>query len=133
MKGARQVLNGLRWHPSYDLREAEIWYRHRGATNDEAGVQMIRNDSLVIISLAIGDVSSLRATLGAFQCFTLESNMNSLMVASENLVAAESVIRDVDMASEMAEYTKQQIMMQAGVAMLGQANMIPQSILSLLQ
>ena len=55
------------------------------------------------------------------------------MIASENLQAAESRIRDVDMAKEMVEYTKNQILIQSGMAMLAQANSTPQSVIKLLQ
>jgi flagellin len=85
-----------------------------------------------IISLAIGDVSTLRASLGAFQSYSLESNLNNLRIAAENLQASESTIRDADMSMEIATFTKQQIMLQAGTAMLAQANMIPQAVLQLL-
>ena len=84
------------------------------------------------ISLAIQTVSDLRSQLGAFQAYSLESNLSSLRIASENLQASESVIRDTDMSLEIANFTKQQIMMQAGTSMLAQANMIPQAVLQLL-
>ena len=89
-------------------------------------------DSLAVIDQAISDVSSLRGTLGAFQSNTLESGMNNLRVAEENLVAAESTIRDTDMAAEMATFTRNQIMLQAATAMLSHANSAPQVVLQLL-
>jgi len=90
-------------------------------------------DSIKVVSLAIGDISNLRAELGAFQAFTLESNMVNLRVAQQSLVEANSILEDTDMASEMSKFTKLQILMQAGVSMLAQANQIPQSVLQLLQ
>ena len=63
----------------------------------------------------------------------LESTINNLQVTTENLSASESRIRDTDMATEMVNFTKNQILLQAGTAMLGQANAVPQSVLSLLQ
>jgi flagellin len=90
-------------------------------------------DSLGIIDKAINDLSSLRGTLGAFQSNTLESGINNLRVAEENLVAAESLIRDTDMAAEMAVFTRNQIMLQAATSMLAQANSAPQVVLQLLQ
>ena len=84
------------------------------------------------VSLAIQTVSNLRSQLGAFQAYSLESNLNSLRIASENLQSAESVLRDTDMSMEIATFTKQQIMLQAGTSMLAQANMIPQAVLQLL-
>ena len=86
-----------------------------------------------LIDTAIDTVSRLRGTLGAFQANTLEANLDNLRVAAENLQASESVIRDADMAAEMATFTKYQIMLQAGTAMLAQANQMPQSILQLLR
>jgi flagellin len=59
--------------------------------------------------------------------------INNLSVTTENLMASESRIRDLDMASEMVGFTKNQVLQQAGTAMLAQANQIPQSILSLLR
>jgi flagellin len=90
-------------------------------------------DSLALIDAAIDQVSVIRGDLGAFQANTLEANLDSLRVAAENLQASESVVRDADMAAEMAEFTKFQIMLQAGTAMLAQANQIPNNILQLLR
>jgi flagellin len=84
------------------------------------------------IDTAINTVSAQRSQLGSIQN-RLEHTINNLSTVSENLVASESRIRDVDMASEMANFTKQQILMQAGTAMLAQANAKNQSVLSLLQ
>jgi flagellin len=90
-------------------------------------------DALELVDKAINEVTATRGALGAFQKNTLESNLSNLRVASENLVSAESVIRDVDMAAEMAEFTKHQIMSQSATAMLAQANQIPPNVLRLLQ
>ena len=89
-------------------------------------------DSLAVIDQAIEEVSALRGTLGAFQSNTLESGVNNLRVAEENLVAAESTIRDTDMAAEMATFTRNQIMLQAATAMLAHANSAPQVVLQLM-
>jgi len=89
-------------------------------------------DALLMIDQSIFEISSARGNLGAFQKNTLESNLNNLRYASENLISAESVIRDTDMAAEMSEFTKQQILLAAGTAMLGQANQTPKAVLSLL-
>ncbi len=83
------------------------------------------------VSTAINTVSTNRASLGAIQN-RLEHTIANLGVAAENLSAAESRIRDVDMAKEMSEFTRTQILMQAGTAMLAQANMKPQTVLKLL-
>jgi flagellin len=84
------------------------------------------------IDAAIGAVSSARATFGAVQN-RLEHAMASTQVYQENLTAAESRVRDVDMAAEMVTLTKNQILQQAGTSMLAQANQAPQSILSLIR
>lgn len=88
-------------------------------------------DAVGTIDAAIDTVSTQRATLGAYQN-RLEHTINNLNTAAENLAAAESRIRDVDMALEMATFTKHQILLQAGTAMLAQANMKPQTVLKLL-
>jgi flagellin len=77
-------------------------------------------------------ISTLRGTFGASQN-RLEHTVASLAVASENMAASESRIRDLDVASEMVTFTKTQILQQAGVAILAQANQAPQSILALLR
>jgi len=81
---------------------------------------------------AINSVSAQRATFGAVQN-RLEHTINNLSTYQENLTASESQIRDVDMASEMVEFTKDQILQQAGTSMLSQANQLPNSVLSLLR
>jgi flagellin len=73
-----------------------------------------------------------RARLGAIQN-RLTHKINNLNTTSENLSAAESRIRDVDMAQEMTDYTKNNILVQAATAMLAQANQAPQAVLQLLQ
>jgi flagellin len=81
---------------------------------------------------AINKVSAQRADFGAVQN-RLEHTINNLSTYQENLTASESQIRDVDMASEMVEFTKDQILQQAGTSMLSQANQLPNSVLSLLR
>jgi flagellin len=90
-------------------------------------------EALKVIDKAIDDVTNLRGKLGAFQANTLETNLNSLNIASENLTAAESTIRDTDFAAESAAFTKNQILVQSATAMLAQANQLPQGVLSLLR
>ncbi len=84
------------------------------------------------INTAIDIVSSMRSDFGALQN-RLEHTINNLGVQTENLSAAESRIRDVDMAKEMMTYTKNNILVQASQAMLAQANQVPQGVLQLLQ
>nr|WP_281255673.1 flagellin [Petrotoga mexicana] len=90
------------------------------------------NTAISTINAAIETVSEERSKLGAYQN-RLEHTINNLQVSSENLTAAESRIRDVDMAKEMMNYTKQQILLQSSNAMLAQANMVPQNVLQLLR
>ncbi|MEW5924421.1 MAG: flagellin [Candidatus Zixiibacteriota bacterium] len=90
-------------------------------------------DAQTVIDSAIDQVSTIRGTLGSFQKNTLESNLRNLRIASQNLQSSESTIRDTDMAAEMSVFVKNQILLQAGTAMLAQANQVPQVVLSLFQ
>lgn len=94
--------------------------------------QAAADKAISTIQKAIEDVSAERSKLGAYQN-RLDHTINNLGTSSENLTAAESRIRDVDMAKEMMEYTKNSILAQAAQAMLAQANQQPQSVLQLLQ
>ena len=85
-----------------------------------------------IVNNAIDQISSMRSTFGALQN-RLDHTINNLGVQTENITAAESRIRDVDMAKEMMAYTKNNILVQASQAMLAQANQVPQGVLQLLQ
>ncbi len=89
-------------------------------------------DALLLIDQAVNEIAARRGDLGAFQKNTLESNLNNLRIANENLIQSESVIRDTDMAEQMATFTKNQIMSQAATAMLAQANQTPKNVLQLL-
>ncbi|KGM10242.1 flagellin, partial [Cellulomonas bogoriensis 69B4 = DSM 16987] len=88
--------------------------------------------AITAIDAEIGNVSQARAELGAYQN-RFEHTIKNINVAVENLSASESRIRDTDMASEMVQFTRAQILSQAGTAMLAQANQIPQGVLSLLR
>jgi flagellin len=90
-------------------------------------------DSQALIDDAITQVTNIRGTMGSFQKNTLESNLTNLRIASQNLTASESSIRDTDMAKTMSEFVKHQILLQAGTAMLAQGNQVPQVVLSLFQ
>jgi len=90
------------------------------------------NDSIRAIDRALEQVSNQRAVLGALQN-RMEHTINNLGVTRENLTAAESTIRDTDMAGEMMHFTKNNILLQASQAMLAQAQQLPQGVLSLLQ
>jgi len=88
--------------------------------------------AISVINAAIDNISSMRSSFGALQN-RLEHTINNLGVQTENISAAESRIRDVDMAKEMMAYTKNNILVQASQAMLAQANQVPQGVLQLLQ
>ncbi len=105
------------------------------ATLGVDGVDVTANGTaadLTTIDAALKSVTTFRGQLGAAQN-TFEHTINNLNVAVENLSASESRIRDTDMASEMVEFTRTQILSQAGTAMLAQANQAPQNVLRLLQ
>ncbi len=89
-------------------------------------------NALRVIDAAIDDINALRGYIGAFEANTVESNMNSLGIALENLIASESEIRDLDFAAEVAEFTRTQILFSAGTSVLATANLIPQNVLRLL-
>ena len=90
------------------------------------------NEAIQKVKDAINDVSTQRATLGAVQN-RLEYTINNLDTTAENMSAANSRIRDTDMAKEMMNYTKMNVLTQAAQAMLAQANQQPQAVLQLLQ
>ncbi len=91
------------------------------------------NNAMNIIDAAIEQVTKSRGQIGSFQRNILESNIRSLGVARESLSATESTIRDTDVAAEMTNFSKLQILQQAGMSVLAQANQAPQAVLSLLR
>jgi flagellin len=99
---------------------------------DSAIFTAFSTTTMSAVDTAIQNVSTVRASFGAVQN-RLEHTLNNLAAYEENLSASESRIRDVDMASEMTRFTKYQILQQAGVSMLAQANAAPQAVLSLLR
>jgi flagellin len=102
-----------------------------GVANADVSTQDRANKAIEMVDAAVKTVSMQRAGLGALQN-RLEYTVNNLTTTNENLTAAESQIRDTDMASEMINYTKFNILQQASQAMLAQANQQPQSVLQLL-
>jgi flagellin len=90
-------------------------------------------EALALIDQAINQLGSIRANIGSFQKHALESNARTLQSYQENLASTESQIRDTDVAAEMTEYTRNQVMQQSALSILGQANQMPQQILSLLR
>lgn len=89
--------------------------------------------ALAIVDKAISDVSTTRSNLGAIQSNELQSNVRSLSVAQQNIAASQSTIQDTDLSAEIVQFTKNQILVQAGTSALAQANQAPQAILKLLQ
>ncbi len=102
----------------------------KGVNVNDASITF--DDNLKVIDKALKDVSTQRAQLGAWQN-RLEHTINNLNTSSENLQAAESRVRDVDMAKEMMNFSKNNILSQAAQAMLAQANQQPQGVLQLLR
>jgi flagellin len=114
------------------LNIKDMGARALGVANFDVSSKEAAGRSNDMVNGAISRVSAQRASLGAMQN-RLEYTVNSLTVTSENLTAAESQIRDADMAKEMIEFTKFNILQQAAQAMLAQANQAPQAILQLLR
>jgi flagellin len=89
-------------------------------------------DTIRVLDKALEEVSSTRAELGAFQKNSLQSNLNYLRIAQENVMSSESVIRDADMAEEMTQFTRNQIMTESSTAMLAQAHQRSMSVMKLI-
>ncbi len=90
-------------------------------------------DALAVIDKAVSEVSTLRGNLGAFQANTLQATATNLQTTLSNTAAAESTIQDTDFAAETANYTKDQVLLQAGTTVLANSNQIPQLVLQLLK
>ena len=88
---------------------------------------------IYVVAIDFDGAGITRAALGAFQKNTLESNLQQLRITAENLISAESTIRDLDMAAEVAEFTRNQIMVEAATAMLAHANTVPKTVITLLR
>ena len=102
-----------------------------GAAGSTISTQQAAQEALVAINNAIVSKDKIRAHLGAMQN-RLENTVTNLTVQSENLQAAESRIRDVDVATEMTNFVRNQVLTQSAVAMLSQANSMPQMALQLI-
>jgi flagellin len=126
---------------SVSLNGTNTRFLGRGVAN-ESGFHSLRESNLLsaqkaqdtmrLLDSATDEVTKTRASLGAFQKNTLESNLQQLRITAENLVSAESTIRDTDMAAEIAEFTRNSIMVQSATAMLAQANATPRTVLTLI-
>jgi len=102
-----------------------------GVNNLDLSSQASAQAALNTLETAIGSVAAARSDIGAVQN-RLEYTASNLAVTVENYVASDSVIRDVDMAAEMTNFTKNQILVQSATAMLAHANMLPQNVLTLI-
>ncbi|MCD4783771.1 MAG: hypothetical protein K8T10_08080 [Candidatus Eremiobacteraeota bacterium] len=88
-------------------------------------------DAIELIDAALSEVSSMRSQMGSFQKDVLEASVRNLGVASQNMAASESAIRDADMAEVMLDFSRAQILTNTGMAMLAQANQAPQNVMRL--
>ncbi|MFB3785918.1 MAG: flagellin [bacterium] len=117
-----------------DLRADNIGFgRGSGMTVSDIDISTVSgvNQALEIVDAALDQISRTRSQLGAFSN-RLDTTISSLSVNSENLRASESRLSDVDLASEVSDFTANQILFQAGTSVLAQANFLPQGLLSLL-
>ncbi len=130
--GSSTILIGANTGQSITIDIGKMDAASLGLAGLDIDTQESADIALKVIDTASITVSAARSKMGAVQN-RLESTINNLTTSSENLTAAESRIRDVDMASEMAEYTKLSVLNQAATAMLAQANQLPQQVLQLLQ
>ena len=90
-------------------------------------------DAILIVDRAIDEITAFRGEMGAFQKGDLESNLNYLRDAHDNVTNAESIIRDADMAEEMTAFARNQILVQSSTAMLAQANQTPMAVMKLIE
>ncbi|MDB5301099.1 MAG: fliC [Phycisphaerales bacterium] len=130
----QQVSIGISSVAASKLGDSNVGFLNQvvtGGTSTLVGGQSATAEK--IIETAIGQISVLRGRLGAFQKNTLETNVNSLQVAMENVTSSDSQIRDANFAQETANLTRAQILTQAGTSVLATANNTPQSVLTLLQ
>ena len=130
--GSLTIQIGANEHQDMDLRIEEVSVDSLYIDTVDVAVVKGPERSMTIIDKAIASLSAVRSRIGAFQN-RLEYASTSLEATEENMTAAYSGIMDTDMAEEMAEYTQQNILNQAAVSVLAQANELPQQILSLLQ
>ncbi len=125
--------NGTNFRITFSIDDLQYNALGSGLTINNLSLSSLGNaqSSMGAIDIAIDQVSGSRAKMGAVQN-RLDYTYANLQTTMENISAAESTIRDVDMAAEMVTFTKTQILLQAGTAMLAQANMAPQNVLSLI-
>ena len=128
-----QVSIGLPAMGSSNLGNADIGFLYtikNGGTNSIIGENTIVAEKILVE--AISQVAVIRGRLGGLQRNQIETNINSQRIALENVQAAESAIRDADIAVEVAALTRAQILVQSTTSVLGVANQLPQNVLALL-
>lgn len=130
--GAMDTQIGANEGQSLEIRIPTISLQRLGITNMNLLTQDSSSDAIIAIKSAISYVSDVRSRLGAYQN-RLEHTVSSLDITNENMTSAYSRIMDVDMSEEMTNYTTQQVVEQAAVSMLAQANERPSQVLQLLQ
>ncbi len=130
--GAMDTQIGANEGQSLEIRIPTISLQRLGITNMNLLTQDSSSDAITAVKSAISYVSSVRSRLGAYQN-RLEHTVSSLDITTENMTAAYSRIMDVDMSEEMTSYTTQQVVEQAAISMLAQANERPSQVLQLLQ
>lgn len=130
--GSMKMQTGSNEGQELDVRIQTISLRTLGLDDKDCSTEDNANLFLAQMSESISYISSARSKLGAYQN-RLEHTINTLDISEENMTGAYSRIMDVDMAEEMTEYTKNNVLVQAGTSMLAQANERPSSILQLLQ
>jgi flagellin len=128
---AAKIQTGANKDESLGISIGNMQVSALGLTASAVDSQANANSAIETVNTAINSVSTQRASLGAYQN-RLEHKINNLDTSAENLQAAESRIRDLDMAKEMTKFTQNNILVQAATAMLAQANAAPQNVLSLL-
>jgi flagellin len=104
-----------------------------GSINLTDSTGVAQQTALQVVDQAIADISAIQANLGSIQTNELQTNVSSLAVAQQNTEASQSSIQDTNFSTEIVNFTKNQILVQAGTSALAQANQAPQAILKLLQ
>lgn len=131
-EGAATILVGANTGQSLSISIDNMDAKSLGVQNIDVSSQKAANIAIKVIDTATSMVSAQRSKIGALEN-RLSTIIDNLTTSSQNMTAAESRIRDVDMASEMANYTKLSVLNQAATAMLAQANQLPQQVLTLLR
>jgi flagellin len=119
--------------PQYMARRVETQSGFRNLAEINVSSAKRAQDAVKLVDAAIDELTIERGQLGGFARNTLQSNINTLRVTAENLMAAESAIRDTDVAQELVEYTRRRIMMEANTALLAQANHTASTVVSLIR